>query len=177
MNHWTLEGKSYQEEKLLGHGKGGYSYLVSDEAGHLFTLKQIHHEPCSYYQFGNKILAEKNDYARLVQAGILLPKLYGIDEKQEIILKEYIPGETIDHLVMREEITPAIETQILALAAKAKAAGLNLDYYPTNFIFAEGILYYIDYECNDYDERWSFEKWGRLYWSRTPEFRKAFPTD
>ena len=29
------------------------------------VLKQIHHEPCDYYQFGNKIEAELNDYKHL----------------------------------------------------------------------------------------------------------------
>lgn len=33
-----------------------------------------------------------------------------------------------------------------------------------------GILYYIDYECNDYMEQWNFENWGIRYWSKTKEF-------
>lgn len=171
---WTVNGTVYTGTTLLGHGKGGYSYLVKDPTGHEFTLKQIHHEPCSYYQFGNKILAEKNDYERLKSAGISLPQLLFLDETQEVILKEYIPGETIDRLVLKGEITAEIQRQIQALADLARAHGLNLDYYPTNFIFYKGTLYYIDYECNNYDEQWSFEKWGRLYWSQTPEFLQAF---
>ena len=47
--------------RLLGHGKGGYSYLVRDEAGRETVLKQIHHEPCSYYAFGDKLAAELFD--------------------------------------------------------------------------------------------------------------------
>ena len=54
---WVNE-KEYKIIKLLGHGKGGYSYLAERE-GQYFVLKQIHHEPCSYYTFGNKIEAEK----------------------------------------------------------------------------------------------------------------------
>ena len=47
----------------------------------------------------------------------------------------------------------------------------NIDYFPTNFIpDKDGILYYIDYECNDYMEEWNFENWGIKYWSKTPEF-------
>ena len=42
----------YQIVRLLGHGKGGYSYLAEKD-GLLFVLKQIHHEPCDYYTFGN----------------------------------------------------------------------------------------------------------------------------
>ena len=48
----------YKIIELLGHGKGGYSYLAERD-GNYYVLKQIHHEPCDYYTFGNKIEAEK----------------------------------------------------------------------------------------------------------------------
>ena len=50
--------------KLLGKGKGGYSYLVSDDKEQ-YVVKQIHHEPCDYYKFGDKLQSEINDYKRL----------------------------------------------------------------------------------------------------------------
>ena len=53
-------------------------------------------------------------------------------------------------------------------AAQAKAAGLNIDYFPTNFVVSGG-LWYIDYECNAYMDEWSFDNWGVKYWSHTPE--------
>ena len=59
--------------------------------GEEFVLKQIHHEPCSYYTFGNKIEAEQRDYHRLLEAGIPIPKMLDIDIENERILKEYIP--------------------------------------------------------------------------------------
>ena len=62
--------------------------------------------------------------------------------------------------------------QVQEMAARAKAAGLNIDYFPTNFIVCCGQLWYIDYECNDYTEEWNFENWGVRYWSRTPEFEE-----
>ena len=65
-------GKTYSVLSLLGHGKGGYSYLAERE-GRQVVLKQIHHEPCDYYQFGNKIEAEERDYYRLKKAGIRIP--------------------------------------------------------------------------------------------------------
>ena len=34
------------------------------------------------------------------------------------------------------------------MAAQAQAAGLNIDYFPTNFVVRDGQLWYIDYECN-----------------------------
>ena len=73
MENMTVCGKSYQVEKLLGHGKGGYSYLVRDEAGRAYVLKQIHHEPCDYYQFGDKMASELGDYEKLSAIGIPMP--------------------------------------------------------------------------------------------------------
>ena len=64
--------------KLLGKGKGGYAYLVTD-GKRRYVLKQIHHEPCDYYQFGNKLEAELHDYERLRKIGIRMPKLLEVD--------------------------------------------------------------------------------------------------
>ena len=51
-------------------------------------------------------------------------------------------------------------------------AGLNIDYFPTNFVPSAGMLYYVDYECNAYEDQWDFEHWGIRYWSKTDEFCK-----
>ncbi len=87
--------------KLLGKGKDGYSYLASD-GQRQYVLKQIHHEPCDYYQFGNKIEAEIRDYDRLKSVGIRMPEMIDVDVQQERILKEYIDGETIFDLVLAD---------------------------------------------------------------------------
>ena len=60
--------------------------------------------------------------------------------------------------------------QIRSICRKLYAAGLNIDYFPTNFIPCGGVLYYVDYECNAYMEQWDFEHWGIQYWSKTPAF-------
>lgn len=95
----TINDKAYFVERLLGKGKGGYSYLVSDGAGE-YVIKQIHHEPCDYYRFGDKLASERRDYARLKAIGIPMPELLAVDEAGERILKAYIPGDTIDRYVM-----------------------------------------------------------------------------
>ena len=74
----TVCGKEYTILKLLGHGKGGYSYLVTSEGEHA-VLKQIHHEPCDFYTFGNKIEAELRDYQTLQDAGIRIPAMLAFD--------------------------------------------------------------------------------------------------
>ena len=60
-NTLTVNETQYTLVRLLGKGKGGYSYLVTDGAQQ-YVLKQIHHEPCNYYAFGDKLQAELRDY-------------------------------------------------------------------------------------------------------------------
>ncbi len=165
----TVSGKEYSLLRLLGHGKSGYSYLAERD-GRQCVLKQIHHEPCDYYAFGNKIQAEQRDYQRLLQAGIRIPALIDIDVQAERIVKDYVEGPTVFELIRDGLPVTQYLPQVRLMAAQAKAAGLNIDYFPTNFVAKDGLLFYIDYECNAYMEEWSFENWGVKYWSRTPEF-------
>lgn len=165
----TVNGKPYEVITLLGHGKGGYSYLA-ESGGAQVVLKQIHHEPCDYYTFGNKIESEKNDYARLRQAGIRIPQMLDIDTENERIIKEYIEGDTVFELVKNGSDVTAYLSQVREMAFLAQKAGLNIDYFPTNFVVKDGLIWYIDYECNSYMHEWSFDVWGIRYWSRTPEF-------
>ena len=141
-----------------------------------WVVKQIHHEPCDYYTFGNKIEAERNDYQQLKKAGIRIPEMFEIDIENERIVKEYIDGDTIFDRVKRGEGVDAYLPQVREMALLAKAAGLNIDYFPTNFVVQNGLLWYIDYECNGYMDEWSFENWGMKYWSRTPEFEEYLNT-
>ena len=165
----TVNKIEYDIIKLLGKGKGGYSYLAERD-GKQYVLKQIHHEPCDYYTFGNKIESEKNDYARLVEAGIRIPKMLDIDIENERILKEYIDGPTIYDLVKDDAMKEMYLTQMKDMAKQVYGAGLNIDYFPTNFVVQDELIYYIDYECNNYMDEWNFENWGIKYWSKTQEF-------
>ena len=165
----SVNSKEYEIIKLLGKGKGGYSYLATD-GKNKYTLKQIHHEPCSYYQFGDKIQSEINDYKRLKNIGIAMPEMIDVDVENERILKEYIEGETIFELVLQDKMKDEYIEQVKDMCALLYPQNTNIDYFPTNFIVQNGKMYYIDYECNDYMEEWNFENWGVKYWSKTPEF-------
>ena len=166
-----VNNKSYEVIKLLGHGKGGYSYLVTDGKKQ-YVLKQIHHEPCDYYQFGNKIESEIRDYERLEKIGIRMPEMFEVDILNERILKEYIDGDTIYDYVLQNKVKQDYVEQMKEMCVHLYAANTNIDYFPTNFVVQENKLYYIDYECNDYMEEWNFENWGIKYWSQTEEFLK-----
>ena len=87
MEELTLNARRFAVLRLLGRGKGGYSYLVTDGAGE-YVLKQIHHEPCAYYRFGDKLDAELRDYERLHALALPMPELLEVDFAQERLLKE-----------------------------------------------------------------------------------------
>ena len=163
MEKLNVNLNEYTVIKLLGHGKGGYSYLVEKD-GMQYVLKQIHHEPCDYYTFGNKIESEYQDYQRLLQTGIRMPKLLDIDFENERILKEYIDGSVISDLVKNHGMKEIYIQQVYEMAQLVYKYDLNIDYYPTNFVVQDELLYYIDYECNTYMDKWNLENWGIQYW-------------
>ena len=173
MEKMTVNGREFEVLRLLGKGKGGYSYLVTDEK-YQYVLKQIHHEPCDYYTFGDKLQSELRDYETLKSLGIPMPELLDVDTAQERLLKTFIEGDTVNVLIKEDRMEPAYYDQIRAICEKLYAANLNIDYYPTNFVAQDGQLHYIDFECNSYMDQWNYENWGCKYWSKTKEFAEAF---
>ena len=160
----AVNNAEFRVIKLLGKGKGGYSYLVTNRTTQ-YVLKQIHHEPCEYYAFGDKLRSELRDYETLHKLGIPMPRLLAADARQERILKEYIAGQTVAEQLKEGRMEPGWLKQVQAMCRLLYPAGLNIDYYPTNFVPCGETLYYIDYECNAYMEQWDFEHWGIRYWT------------
>ena len=160
----AVNNAEFRVIKLLGKGKGGYSYLVTNRTTQ-YVLKQIHHEPCEYYAFGDKLRSELRDYETLRKLGIPMPRLLAVDAPQERILKEYIAGATVAELLKEGRMEPDWLAQVQAMCSLLYPAGLNIDYYLTNFVPCDGMFYYIDYECNTYMEQWDFEHWGIQYWT------------
>ena len=169
MEQLEVNGKKYKILKLLGKGKGGYSYLA-DDGEQTVVVKHIHHEPCDYYTFGDKLATELADYEKLLATGIAIPILLEVDRDKERILKTYVAGPTIYELVAKDQMLQTYYDQIEKMAEQVKSFHLNIDYYPTNFVVQDSKLYYIDYECNSCMEEWSYEEWGKKYWSKTKEF-------
>lgn len=73
-------------------------------------------------------------------------------------------------MVKKDQVEEWFVAKVKEMCELLYSANTNIDYFPTNFIPKDGILYYIDYECNDYMDEWNFENWGIKYWSKTPEF-------
>lgn len=106
-----------------------------------------------------------------------MPELLAVDEQKERILKEYIPGDTVDRLVKEDRMEENYFRQMEDMCRVLYPAGLNIDYFPTNFVVREGKLYYIDFECNRYEQQWDFAHWGSLYWRKSEAFGKHFGED
>ena len=151
----NVNQKEYKIVKLLGHGKGGYSYLAERE-GKFYVLKQIHHEPCEYYSFGNKIEAEQNDYNRLLQTGIRIPRMLDIDVANERILKEYIDYECNNYMdewnfenwgIKYWSKTPEfIDYMEQRQLCNSRFCSIQISYNPQNLlILHEKKLYYRQY--------------------------------
>lgn len=157
---------TYKIIKLIGHGKGGYSYLATDGKTKV-VVKKIHHEPCSYYNFGDKIQSELNDYNTLFNIGIRIPKMIDYDLNKEIIVKEYIKGDVISDLIKEKKDISKYINQLREFLPILYNSNINIDYYPTNFVVnsIDDLIYYIDYECNTYDSKWDFDNWGIKYWN------------
>lgn len=165
----------YRIKKYLGKGKSGYSYLAEREDKY-YVIKQIHHEPCDYYSFGNKVEAELNSYETLKKIDITIPMLIDVDKEKEIIVKEYIDGPVLIDLIANNVIKEEYISQIFNMTKKLYPANINIDYFPTNFVIQDERIYYIDYECNNYSEEWNFENWGIYFWVYSEKIKSFVDT-
>lgn len=102
----SVNGEPFEVLRLLGKGKGGYSFLVRSQSHSKteYVLKQMHHEPMPFLQPNDKVQAEIRDYRRLCELGIRLPAMLDIDIAKERILKEYIDGPTVYNLVLTDQM-------------------------------------------------------------------------
>ena len=169
-----LQSGTFTVGKLLGKGKSGHSWLIENSSRQLI-LKRMHKEPCAYYKFGDKLAAELSAYERL-KGLVNLPRLIESSADGQYLVKEYIQGPTVSDMCAAEEVPPAAYSQIFKWCRTLYAQGINLDYFPANFVYNSGKLYYIDYEFNPYAEEWDFEHWGIYYWLNSAGMKEFITT-
>lgn len=162
-----VNNKEYEIISFLGKGKGGYSFLVRNESS-FYVLKKIHHEPCSFYSFSNKIESEERDYYRLKNINLRMSELIDIDKENEIIIKQYIKGKTILDLLLEDVDINKYMIQLENFLPSLYQNSINIDYHPSNFVVNDDddLIYYIDFECNNYMEKWDFINWGKSTWNK-----------
>jgi len=164
-------------DALLGKGKSGYSYLV-ELGDQKFIYKQMHNEPCFYYDFKiGKLDAEIIAYETLQKTGIKIPKLICYDKKKDFLIKEYIEGPTASQAIAKNIIDETTLFSLIDMFIKLKNSNLNIDYFPSNFVLKNQQLYYIDYEVNPYSEEWDLFNWGIFYWFNNEGFDKFLSTN
>lgn len=169
-----LQAGVFNVLELLGKGKSGHSWLIENGSRRL-VLKRMHDEPCAYYSFGDKLAAELAAYERLKDL-VDMPGLIESDAGGRYLVKEYIPGATLSEMCAVGELPPAAYSQVFKWCRALYAQGINLDYFPANFVYSSGKLYYIDYELNPYAEEWDFEHWGIYYWLNSAGMREFMAT-
>jgi TP53 regulating kinase-like protein len=159
---------SHFVKKLLGKGKSGFSYLVESDR-ECRVLKVMHHEPAPYYRFDDKMGSEIESYKRLRALGVPVPTLCEYDLEREYLIKEYIEGQIAAQVIASGTMVDAIFERLFAISRRLVSRGLNIDYFPTNFVVTgDDELFYIDYELNPYAEEWNLLNWGIYYWVNTP---------
>lgn len=168
----TVNGERYEVLRLLGKGKGGYSFLVRSVAhpSMEYVIKQFHRDPRRHHLYEDTLQSEIRCYRRLRELGIRLPAMLDVDIDAQRILKEYIDGPTVYNLVLTDQMDDSYVDQVREMAKRLQSHRLNIDYFPTNFVVENGLVYYIDFECTAYTRERSFDGWGVTYWSKTPEF-------
>ena len=163
--------KKYNIIRQLGKGKSGYSYLTKLD-GKNYVLKLMHDEPCPYYSFDkNKVELEVKAYNKLIDCNIPMPELICYNLENKYLVKEFIDGKTASEIIANDPISEAIIQQLFEMYNLVKNAGLNIDYFPTNFIIKDQKLFYIDYECNPYSPEWNLPNWGLYYWANCEGFK------
>jgi TP53 regulating kinase-like protein len=151
--------------RILGKAKSGYSFLAELDR-QLVVYKLMHNEPYPRYDFsGNRVQLEVRAYQILQQLGIPVPKLLAFDLEQQYLVKTYIDGLCGHEWLAQNGQDETIVEQLFSIASKLEAHDLNIDYFPANFVIAQGGVYYVDYEINPYSGDCSLEQWGIYYWA------------
>jgi hypothetical protein len=105
-----------------------------------------------------------------------MPEMLEYSADKNFILKEYIEGDVGSLYVSKNKPAEKILRQLFELSNHLRENNFNIDYFPSNFVIAQNKLYYIDYEINKYDPKWSFENWGIYYWLNREGFEKFIET-
>jgi TP53 regulating kinase-like protein len=140
------------------------------------VLKAYEDNPENYIALEDALNTEVYSYKELSQLGIPIPQLLGVNHHKHLLLKEYIPGETVMESLGKGPLALEMLQQALNLSARAREGGFNLDWFPANFVWYGGQLIYIDYEVQPWMQEWSLEEWGIWYWLNPEGFAEFLKT-
>jgi hypothetical protein len=140
------------------------------------SVKLYKDDPGNYIPFDQALAMELKSYHELCHLGLRIPQLYGYDEEQYLLVKEFIRGPSGMEMVAQDGVTEVVWRQIIELARGLTARDRNIDYFPANFLVQDGELVYVDYEIHPFDPEWGFEQWGIFYWLNPSGVREFLRT-
>jgi len=107
---------------------------------------------------------------RISTSGVTSPKLKFVDKKQGYIVRTAIEGQSIFEILVDENLSDEIYSQIFAMAWLAKSQKMVLDFSPDKWIYSNKKLYYIGKKFDVYSEKVDFANHGVRLWFFTPDF-------
>lgn len=100
-----------------------------------------------------------------------LPKVYLFDKKDLVSVVEFIEGENVFDLLVKEDIKDEIVYKFLFAAEwYARREKVKLDYRPENFKFDGKKLFYLPFTCEPLDSSYNFSLTDLRLWFATKQF-------
>ena len=127
---------------------------------------------------GKEYIVEKFDYSkdegkafvyalqRIKSAGISAPKVFVLDKKAGLVVKEKIDGTLVSELLAEKDLDEKVIEQLFLIAYLAKINRMTLNYNPDNWMWSNDKLYYIKTDFIEYaKEKDLVTKYIRLWFS------------
>ena len=110
-------------------------------------------------------------YTLIRNSGVKVAKVIAKDKNNKIVIEEYIKGENVLNLLVKEDLDDIVYDRIFMMSYIARTNRIVLDFDPSNYIFSnDGFLYYVSKDSYKYEEDRNFIKEGIRLWFYTKEF-------
>ena len=107
---------------------------------------------------------------KMNSTGIPHPKIYVYDKHLHIVATEFVSGDKITDLLIKEDLSELIIELIFKANWFSKRNKIALDWEPNNWIFDGNKLFYVGVVNQKYDPKMDFEKRGIRLWFYTRDF-------
>ena len=149
--------KKFEIKEQLGE----FTLVLFKNKEYLMKKFQTYSAFCDYLEHYNMIR----------NMGVKLPKVIAKDKKNNLVVEEYIKGDNVMNLLMKDDLKDEVYERIFMMTFLARTSKYIINFDPSNYIYAEdGILYYMSKEYRQYEPELNFIKEGIRLWFYTKEF-------
>ena len=131
--------------------------------GKLFLMRDLHGNMKEYYRI-------IDSYKKFSNTGIKHPKVRAKDKKRGLLIIDYIEGDNVMNLLIKDELPEVIYEKIFFLAYMAKVEHKALNFDPELYRFDGKELYYMSEEMFEFNDETKFINKGIRLWFYTNEF-------